>query len=263
MSKKSFLPVADASTVIFDADRAKNFQVTLAGNRTLKIAGGQEGDEVNVLLVQDNTGSRVPTWSNVTWASGAAPNLSTAAGDSDLITLVKRGSSWEDKGGAPSKLPSRISVAAMATVVSLILGSSGTALYTSKLSGGSGRPSEIGKVGDNRQVLVGTGSDATMTILEEGSGSLLLSSSGANATGLGIGVPNLKSTSKITDANFRVNGEGELTGSSANVLRNLSGSTVAVGSAADRKNAIACFGTGGQLGYCLDNDAADCGCVVP
>lgn len=45
---------------------------------------------------------------------------------------------------------------------------------------------------------------------------------------------------------------------------NISGSTVAVGTAGDRKNKIACYGTGGRLGYCaIDNGADDCGCLVP
>lgn len=33
------------------------------------------------------------------------------------------------------------------------------------------------------------------------------------------------------------------------------------GNGADQKNEIVCVGTGGVLGVCRDNDAADCGCL--
>src|SRR3954471_13009559 len=103
MPSRSFLTVTDASTVTFDADLAKSFQVTLGGNRSLVIAGGRDGDEISILLIQDSTGSRVPTWgSNVSWEAGQAPNLTTAANGMNQITLIKRGSTWQDKGGAPT-----------------------------------------------------------------------------------------------------------------------------------------------------------------
>src|SRR3954454_3424439 len=109
MPGRTFSTATDASTVVFDFDQSSNWQVTLGGNRTLTLAGGQEGDEVNILLIQDSSGSRVPVWpTNVTFTAGQAPSLTTVAGGMDLITLVKRGSTWQDKGGAPSKLPSRL-----------------------------------------------------------------------------------------------------------------------------------------------------------
>src|SRR4051794_35461827 len=117
MSRKSFLTVADGSTVTFDADQAKNFQVTLAASRALVIAGGQDGDEISVLLIQGGSGSYTVTWpSSVSFAAGQAPSLTTAVGGSDLITLVKKGSTWKDVSGAPSKLPARIGIAALAVM---------------------------------------------------------------------------------------------------------------------------------------------------
>src|SRR5262245_58218350 len=105
MPAKSFLTVADASTVTFDADLSRNFQTTLEGNRSLVVAGGQEGDEISILLIQGGSGSYLPTWpSNVSFEAGQAPNLPTAVGSSGLITLVKKGSTWKDKAGAPSRL---------------------------------------------------------------------------------------------------------------------------------------------------------------
>lgn len=231
MSRKSFLTVADASTVTFDADQSKNFQVSLAGNRALVIAGGQEGDEISILLIQGGSGSYIPTWgSNVSFKAGQAPSLSTAVGATDLITFVKRGSTWQDVGGAPSKLPSRIGIAALAVMT---LANSVGQVFN--LSAGAGTPSEIGRVGLVRQIKTGTGSDATTTILEMGSGAYLLSSSGS---GLGVGIPNLKTTSRITDGKFFVTPKGQATASGVTVKN------------APVSQGIVCGQTGGYLRYC-------------
>src|SRR5688572_25746872 len=118
MSKKTFAAAPDAATVTFDFDISKNWQVTLGGNRTLVFAGGREGDEVTVLLIQDSTGSRTVTWpSNVSWEAGQAPALRTAGASVDMFTFVKRGSSWKDKTGAPARLPSRIVSAGLGTII--------------------------------------------------------------------------------------------------------------------------------------------------
>src|SRR3954471_3208468 len=98
MPGRTFNTATDGSTVTFDFDQSANWQVTLGGNRTLTLAGGQEGDEVNILLIQDGTGSRVPVWpTNVSFAAVQAPSLTTVAAGVDLISLVKRGSTWQDK----------------------------------------------------------------------------------------------------------------------------------------------------------------------
>src|SRR4051794_3525214 len=98
MAGRTFSTATDGSTVIFDFNQTSNWQVTLGGNRSLTLAGGQEGDEVNIMLIQDSSGSRTCTWpSNVSFAAGSAPNLTAVAGGSDLITLVKKGSTWSDK----------------------------------------------------------------------------------------------------------------------------------------------------------------------
>jgi hypothetical protein len=238
MPKKSFLTVADASTLTFDADLSKNFQVTLGGNRAIKIAGGQEGDEISILLIQGGSGSCVPTWSsNVSFKAGQAPNLSTAVGATDLITFVKKGSTWQDVGGAPSKLPARIGVAALAVMT--LANSVGQVI---QLSAGSGAPSEIGRVGNVRQIKVGTGSNATTTILEGGSGSYLLSASGS---GLGVGIANLKSTSRVTEGQFYVLPSGDTT-----IRGAMSGYTLNVsGLGAAPAGSVPCIKANGLIGW--------------
>src|SRR4051812_12015588 len=109
MGKKTFAIAPDAATVTFDFDVSKSWQVTLGGNRTAVFAGGQEGDEVTVLAIQDDTGSRQLTFpSNVSFEAGSAPALRTDAGASDLFTFIKKGSTWKSVSGAPARLPSRV-----------------------------------------------------------------------------------------------------------------------------------------------------------
>lgn len=174
MPSRSFLTVADGSTVTFDADLAKSFQVTLAGNRSLVIAGGRDGDEIAILLVQDGTGSRVPSWgSNVTWEAGQAPNLTTAASGMNLITLVKRGNNWQDKSGAPSKLPSRLTAGALG-VMTVLTGAN--AAMTFNLSRGNGE---------------GVGNLPTVAEVRSNSGAQLnskLNGTGSWLTGSGVNV---------------------------------------------------------------------------
>ncbi len=64
---------------------------TLTGNTTITVSLSNDQD-LELLLTQDGTGSRLVTWSGVTtWLtpSGSAPVLKTAAGGKDLILLSK------------------------------------------------------------------------------------------------------------------------------------------------------------------------------
>lgn len=47
----------------------------------------QLGDELVVYLIQDGTGSRIPTYTGIRWAAATAPTLSTAAASVDIIKL--------------------------------------------------------------------------------------------------------------------------------------------------------------------------------
>src|SRR5687767_2866323 len=135
MSRKSFSIATDGSTVTFDFDQSKNWQVTLGGNRTAVFAGGQEGDEVTILVIQDSTGSRTLSFpSNVSWEAGSAPTLRTAATASDLFTFVKKGSTWKSVSGAPSRLPSRVVDRGLSTIA--LVGATASLLLN--LSAGDG-----------------------------------------------------------------------------------------------------------------------------
>ena len=68
--------------------------LNLTGNATLDFSGQQEG--VTILKIkQSSGGSNTVTWpSNVVWAGGSAPTLTTTANRSDVVTLIWDGSNF-------------------------------------------------------------------------------------------------------------------------------------------------------------------------
>ena len=71
---KDFRTATDGATVTFDLDLSDQWQVTLAGNRTLAVSNASIGQRIAILRYQDATGNRTPTWwSNITWNNGLAP----------------------------------------------------------------------------------------------------------------------------------------------------------------------------------------------
>jgi len=75
------------------------FNITLIGNITFSFNGPTPGTEysINLLLLQDATGSRTVTWpASVKWAGAAAPVLSTLANKLDIVALqtFDSGTTW-------------------------------------------------------------------------------------------------------------------------------------------------------------------------
>jgi hypothetical protein len=81
--------VADGATQVFDCSSASYFSWTLGASRTATtFANPPGGTRIVIEVVQDGTGSRIVTWpSNVSWAAGTAPTLSTAANATDMLTF--------------------------------------------------------------------------------------------------------------------------------------------------------------------------------
>lgn len=70
--------------------------VTLTGNCTFTMPTAVAGKSLTVYLVQDGTGSRVPTFTGVKWPAATAPTWSTGAGKVDIVTFVcADGSNWD------------------------------------------------------------------------------------------------------------------------------------------------------------------------
>lgn len=79
---------------------ANDFDITLTANCTLAISNPPPagvGGAITVVLRQDGTGSRTVTWpGSVSWITGGAPTLKTAAGAVDVIGLYTfdGGTTW-------------------------------------------------------------------------------------------------------------------------------------------------------------------------
>lgn len=79
--------VTYAASVALDCTLADTFDLTLAGNTTLTLTGGVDGQKVILRVRQDATGSRLLTFGAGIAFSTDAPStaLSTAANALDLI----------------------------------------------------------------------------------------------------------------------------------------------------------------------------------
>ncbi len=84
---------SDASTVTFDIDTNGGLQkVVLGGNRTLAVTCSTNRAFV-LVITQDGTGTRVPTWfSGISWAGGSAPTLTTTLNKTDTFGFIRTGS---------------------------------------------------------------------------------------------------------------------------------------------------------------------------
>lgn len=87
-----------AGTVTCDCLSGSKFLITATGNFTLAFSNFQNGQRVEVWILQDGTGSRTVTWPAVTrWLNGSgatnsttdAPTLTTTANKFDVISFEK------------------------------------------------------------------------------------------------------------------------------------------------------------------------------
>lgn len=81
----------DSGTAItLDAAAGTLHWVTLTDSATITITGLVDGAQLLVILEQDATGSRVPTWpADVRWPGGTEPTWSTTPGDVDVVWLLR------------------------------------------------------------------------------------------------------------------------------------------------------------------------------
>ena len=84
---------ADAATITFDMSATYKHQVQLGGNRTLAVSNDSVGQNMLLILQQDNAGSRTVTWwSGILWANGTTPTLTTTGNKRDVFSFLKIGS---------------------------------------------------------------------------------------------------------------------------------------------------------------------------
>ena len=93
---------ADGATNL-DYSAGNYHVVTLAEDVTLTITNGPadgKGASMIIDIVQDNAGTSTVTWTNVKWAGGTVPTITTGVGTETFITLVGTASdSWNGAVG--------------------------------------------------------------------------------------------------------------------------------------------------------------------
>ena len=92
--------LTDASTISWNVLTSPVAKVTLGANRTLGAAtGGQAGQFVSLLIIQDGTGSRTVTFNAAyEFKDDTAPTLATTASKGDLFVFRYNGSKYLEVG---------------------------------------------------------------------------------------------------------------------------------------------------------------------
>ena len=92
--------LTDASTISWNVLTSPVAKVTLGANRTLGAAtGGQAGQFVSLLIIQDGTGSRTVTFNAAyEFKDDTAPTLTTTASKGDLFVFRYNGSKYLEVG---------------------------------------------------------------------------------------------------------------------------------------------------------------------
>ena len=82
------IAASGGGTVTLDCAESNTFVVNLSSNISLTHSNAQDGQTINVMLVQDGTGTRTVTWTAGAWAwpGGAAPEVSSGVNEYDMIS---------------------------------------------------------------------------------------------------------------------------------------------------------------------------------
>lgn len=76
-----------------------------AATPAITMPAAAAGKSFLLMLKQDATGSRVPTWTTVAWPSASAPTLTTTASKLDIISFVSDGTKWYGAAGGLNYTP--------------------------------------------------------------------------------------------------------------------------------------------------------------
>lgn len=121
-------PVVANSGSAYTIDQANGAQFDITLNAatpvlTLQSVTASESEILSVTLIQDGTGSRVPTWANVTWAAGTAPTVSSAAASRTYLSFVSDGTTWTGYAIAQSTGAGSVVLATSPTITTPLLAS--------------------------------------------------------------------------------------------------------------------------------------------
>ncbi len=86
---QSVVGLVDGTTITIDPTKGKKFRVTLAGDRTIVISAGTDGQIITLEVIQDATGTRLITWdAAVNFGSDvSSPTLTTTAAKRDRLVF--------------------------------------------------------------------------------------------------------------------------------------------------------------------------------
>lgn len=88
--RKNEIEATDGATITFNLANGSVQEVTLGGNRTLAVANDNDYQCFILILRQDGTGSRIPTWwNNIKWQDNVEPTLATGANEVDVIGFIR------------------------------------------------------------------------------------------------------------------------------------------------------------------------------
>lgn len=73
---------------------ARKWNITLQSNVTITLGDGNEGDSFVAVLIQDVTGSRVPTFVKAEWGDAGAPTFTTTPATGDIVTFMWHTDVW-------------------------------------------------------------------------------------------------------------------------------------------------------------------------
>lgn len=96
---------SQSATLVVDMSAAALTYATLTGNAAISFTGAVAGRVYShtLELLQDGTGGRVPTWTNVKWEGGAPPPADTAAGKLNVYSFYTRDGGTTIIGGLAVK----------------------------------------------------------------------------------------------------------------------------------------------------------------
>ena len=73
---------------------ANHHRITMTGNGTITLSGGEAGAVYTVEVLQDSTGGRTVAWSGAVWPSGVGPTSTSTPNRKDVFTFFYDGSNY-------------------------------------------------------------------------------------------------------------------------------------------------------------------------
>lgn len=129
-------PVVANSGAAYTIDQANGAQFDITLNSatptlTLQSVNAGKTQTLPVTLIQDGTGGRAPSWSNVTWAAGVTPTVASAIAARTYLEFISDGVTWTGYAVNPSTGTGATVLQTSPTLITPALGTPGSGILTS------------------------------------------------------------------------------------------------------------------------------------